>query len=73
MLTTREQWAQELTPVVNALVASREKNFLNVRFRPESPHFSATVALETLYDKEAAAGLLTVLRELAAGASAKQL
>ena len=73
VLTTREQWAQELTPVVNALVASREKNFLNVRFRPESPHFSATVALETLYDKEAAAGLLTVLRELAAGASAKQL
>jgi hypothetical protein len=73
VLTTREEWAHELTPVVNALVASQEKNFLSVRFRPDSPHFSATVALETLADQASAAGVLGVLRELAAGASAKHL
>jgi hypothetical protein len=73
VLTTREKWAHELTPVVNALMASREKNFLNVRFHPDSPHFSATVALDSLADQQAAAGLLTVLRELADGASAKQI
>ncbi len=73
VLTTREEWAHELTPVLNALVASQEKNFLSVRFCPDSPHFSATVALETLADQESAAAVLGVLRELAAGASAKQL
>ncbi len=73
VLTTREEWAQELTPVVNTLVASQEKNFLSVRFRPDSPHFSATVALETLADQASAAGVLGVLRELAAGACAKHL
>lgn len=73
VLTTRDKWAHELTPVVNALMASREKNFLSVRFHPDSPHFSATVALDTLSDQQTAAGLLTVLRELADGASAKQL
>lgn len=73
VLTTHEEWAHELTPVVNALVASQEKNFLSVRFRPDSPHFSATVALETLADQASAAGVLGVLRELAAGASAKHL
>lgn len=73
VLTTREKWAHELTPVVNALMASREKNFLSVRFNPDSPHLTATVALDTLSDQQSAAGLLTVLRELADGASAKQL
>jgi hypothetical protein len=72
VLTTREKWAQELTPVVNALMASREKNFLSVCFHPDSPHFSATVTLESLGDQHSAAGLLSVLRELAEGASAKQ-
>ena len=73
VLTTRAQWTQELTPVVNALIASREHNFLKVHFRPDSPNFSATVDLETLADPESASGFFTVLRELAAGASAKQL
>jgi hypothetical protein len=73
VLTTRAEWTQELTPVVNALIASREHNFLKVRFRPDSPNFSATVDLEALADPEAASGFFTVLRELAAGASAKQL
>ena len=69
VLTTRTQWAQELTPVVNTLMTSRGHNLMSVRLRPESPHLTATVALEALSDGEAASSFLSVVRELAAGAS----
>ena len=61
-----------MTPVVNALITSRGHNLLSVRFRPKSPHLAATISLEALADEQAAAAFLTVLRELAAGASAHQ-
>ena len=73
VLTTSAQWAQELAPVVKPLMALREHNFLKVHFRHDSPNFSATVDLEAMADPDAASGFFTVLRELAAGASAKQL
>ena len=69
VLTTRTQWTQELTPVVNTLMTSRGHHLITVRFRPESPHLAATVALESLSDKEDAASFLAVVRDLAAGAS----
>jgi hypothetical protein len=72
ILTTKEDWPVELSPVVNALAAWREKDFVGVRFNPTSPHFTATVALENLSDKKAAAALLGLFRELAASSSAKQ-
>ncbi len=70
VLTTRTRWTQELSPVVNTLMTTRGHNLLSVRFRSESPHIAATVPLEALSDEQAAAGFLSVLRELAAGASA---
>jgi len=72
ILTTRTQWTQELTPVVNTLMTSRGHSLVAVRFRPESPHLAATVDLETLADEQAAAGFLGMLRDLAAGASASK-
>jgi hypothetical protein len=72
ILTTKEDWPAELTPVVHALASWREKDFVGVRFNPKSPHFSATVALENLSDQKAAAALLGLFRELAASSSAKQ-
>jgi hypothetical protein len=72
ILTTRTQWTQELTPVVNTLMTSRGHSLVAVRFRPESPHLAATVDLETLSDEQAAAGFLGMLRDLAAGASASK-
>ena len=69
VLTTRTDWTQELTPVVNSLINSRGYDLLSVRFGAESPHLVATVALEALSDEQAAAGFLGVMRELAAGAS----
>jgi hypothetical protein len=72
ILTTKEDWPTELTPVVNALASWHDKDFVSVRFNPRSPHFTATVALDSLSDHKAAAGLLGLFRELAASSSAKQ-
>ena len=72
VLTTREDWPAELSPVVNALTSWRDKDFVSVRFNPTSPHFVATVALEKLSNQQAAATLLGLFRELAASSSAKQ-
>jgi len=72
VLTTKEDWPAELSAVVNALATWREKDFLSVRFRPSSPHFTATVDLENLSDENAAAALLSLFRELAMSSSAKQ-
>jgi hypothetical protein len=72
ILTTRTQWNQELTPVINTLMTARGHSLISVRFRPKSPHLVATVALETLSDQQASAGFLDVVRDLAAGASTHQ-
>ena len=72
ILTTKEDWPVELSPVVNALASWRDKNFVGVRFNSTSPHFTATVALENLSDQKAATALLGLFRELAASSSAKQ-
>jgi hypothetical protein len=72
ILTTKEDWPVELSPVVNALASWRDKDFVGVRFNSKAPHFSATVALESLSDQKAASALLGLFRELAASSSAKQ-
>jgi hypothetical protein len=72
ILTTKEDWPAELSPVVNALASWRDKDFVGVRFNSRSPHFTATVALENLSDQKSAAALLGLFRELAASSSAKQ-
>lgn len=71
VLTTRTHWDDEITPVVNALIGSRGHNLLSVRFRHESPHFTATLPLESISNSQTAASFLGVLRELVAGASAR--
>jgi hypothetical protein len=70
ILTTRTHWKQDSSAELNALMAARRQGILQVRFRPESPQFSATVQLEALDDPKAAAGFVSALREIAAGASA---
>lgn len=69
ILTTKDDWPSELTPVVNALTSWRDKEFVSVRFNQTSPHFTATVALQSLQDQTAAASLLGLFRELAASSS----
>lgn len=70
VLTTRTHWNQDPAAELNALMAVRQQDVLKVCFRPDSPQFSATLALDALADPRTAAGFLGTLRELAAGASA---
>src|SRR6202035_3948109 len=70
ILTTRTHWKQYPSAELNALMSARRQDILQVRFRPESPQFSATLHLEALADPNAAAGFVNALREIAAGASA---
>ena len=70
VLTTRTHWKEDSTPELNTLMTVRQQDVLQVRFRPESPQFSATIALDALDDPKMAAGFLATLRELVAGASA---
>ena len=70
ILTTRTHWKQDPSAELSALMSARRQDILRVRFCPESPQFSATVHLEALADPAAAAGFVSALREIAAGASA---
>jgi hypothetical protein len=70
ILTTRTHWKQDPTAELNALMSARRPEIVLVRFRPESPQFTATVHLEALADANACAGFVSALREIAAGASA---
>lgn len=72
VLTTKDDWPVELTPLINALTSWRDKDFLSIRFKPTSPHFTATVALQSLTDESSTSALLSLLRELAMSSSAKQ-
>jgi hypothetical protein len=72
VLTTKEDWPMELTPVVNAIVGCRDREFVNVRFNQSAPHFAATVGLASLSDQKSASAVLGLFRELAASSSAKQ-
>jgi len=69
VLTSRTRWERDLSPVISALMASRERNFKTIRFSPKSPHLSASLDIDSLPDQQDAAGWLEALQELAAGAS----
>lgn len=71
VLTTRGDWQQDLSNMMDGLLASRDCNFERVQFRRHSPHFSATLLLKTLdLSCDGAGQLFEALRELATGASA---
>jgi hypothetical protein len=72
VFTTASRWTQELPPVVRTFMTSRGHTLLSVRLRSESPHLAVTIPLDALSDHESAAGFMTVLRDLAAGASASR-
>lgn len=73
VISSRHDWQREITNMMNSVMASRACNFLNVSFRRSSPHFSATVPLDSLESTQSAEiSIFEVLRELAAGASASR-
>jgi hypothetical protein len=73
VITTRNDWQREITNMMNPLMASRECDCMTVCFRRTSPHFSATVPLQTISpDADSGTNIFDVMRELAAGASASR-
>jgi hypothetical protein len=72
MITTRKDWQIELGSMMDALVSSRERDFVSVSFHRTSPHFSAIIPLEAISTSAADSGLFDVLRELAGRASASR-
>jgi hypothetical protein len=73
VITTRNDWQREIMNMMNSLVASRECDCMRVSFSRTSPHFSATVPLETISpDSHSETNIFEVMRELAAGASASR-
>lgn len=70
VISSRYDWQGEITRMMDALVASRQCEFLKVSFRRNAPHFSATVTLQAFANHCAGeVGIFEVLRELAEGAS----
>jgi hypothetical protein len=74
ILTTRKDWQKEISAIMSTVVSCPERQFLSVTFRRESPHFSATLALDSIAPTSSArTEIFDSLRELAAGASAPQV
>lgn len=74
VLTTRKDWQKEITSVISSLLSCPERQFLSIAFKQESPHFTATLALDSIAPTSACrTEIFDSLRELATGASAQQI
>jgi len=74
LLTSRPEWQREIAGIMNSLLVARDRDFLSVAFRRNSPHFSATVPLESISPASTgAAQVFNVLRDLATEASTQRL
>ena len=74
ILTSRNDWQKEITAVITNLLSSPERQFLRIAFSRRSPHFSATLSLDSLAPQAAyRTEIFNSLRELATGASAPQI
>ena len=71
VISSRCDWQHEITRMMNALVASRECEFLSVSLCRTAPHFTATVSLKAFaLHASTDSSIFEVLRELAENASA---
>jgi hypothetical protein len=74
VLTTRKDWQREITSVISSLLSCPERQFLSIAFSRRSPHFSATLALNSIApESQCRTEIFDSLRELATGASAPQI
>lgn len=74
ILTTRKDWQREITSVITSLLSHPDRQFLSIAFSQRSPHFTATMTLESIAPTSTCrTEIFDSLRELAAGASAPQI
>lgn len=65
------KWQREISVLVNALLSARQQELLGLSFRRKSPHFCATVPLDSVAPgTNCDPSVFTLLREIAAEASA---
>jgi hypothetical protein len=73
VITSRPDWQRDIQTMVESTVASRDCNFMQVKFGRSTPHFSATIPLTTLQpDSNLETGVFDALKDLASGASASR-
>ena len=73
VITSRPDWQRDIKNMVESTVASRDCNFIQVKFGRGTPHFSATIPLTTLQPgSNVETGVFDALKDLAAGASASR-
>jgi hypothetical protein len=66
------KWQREVSALINALLCSHQQELLALSFRRKSPHFSATVPLDSLMPgASSGASIFTLLREIATEVSAR--
>ncbi len=70
VITSRGDWQREITMMMNALLSTRDHELLGVGFRRSSPHFSASLRLDSIMPRGGRCSIFDVLRELATDASA---
>lgn len=71
VITTRMDWQKEITSAMTSLAGSSNREFLNIRFRRRSPHFSVTLPLEAIAPNSPSRNyMFDAVRELAASSSA---
>jgi hypothetical protein len=74
VLTTRKDWQREITSIISSLLSCPERQFLSIAFSQQSPHFMATLALDSIAPSSTCrTEIFDSLRELATGASAPQI
>jgi hypothetical protein len=72
LMTTRMDWQKEITSAFNSVLSCEQKEFLELSFRRQSPHFTATVPLETIAPScGAEANMFHALREIALSTTEK--
>jgi len=71
VISTRMNWQREITAAMTSLTSNNNREFLNITFRRQSPHFSATMPLESISPTSPTRSyMFDSVRELAASSSA---
>jgi len=71
VISTRMDWQKEITTAMTSLAGSSNREFLNISFRRRSPHFSATMLLDSIAPTSPTRSyMFESVRELAASSSA---
>jgi len=71
VISTRLDWQKEITSTMTSLAGRSNREFLNISFRRQSPHFSATLPLESIApNSPIRTYMFDSVRELAASSSA---